>query len=1144
MDIRLSEFLIELISYSTTTGGNPGIGYTAEKLIISLIDEPEPDIFGFYYEEFNSAIEILKKAIPDFSYACRVLKEHVAGTGELSCDLDKVYAENILIEARMKCEESGESCLTVPRFIECIIEDPSEAIKKVLAQQYKEADMGDIDISDILFYDDDDLIDELLKPDYSDNEGEQDTEAARDEMAKLIGEVKSLRSHLKSRVLGQENAINVFATGYFRAGMLSMTDRTRRRPKATFLFAGPPGVGKTYLAETVAEALGMKNKFKIFDMSEYCDKEASIEFCGSDSVYKNSKSGNFTAFVSENPECVVLFDEIEKAHISIIHLFLQILDAGRIRDSNTNKEISLKNAILIFTTNAGKQLYEDTDMADLSLLSRKVVLNALRHDINPQTGVPYFPGAICSRFASGNVVMFNHIKPHDLLRIAKEEILRHTGNIKARTGLDIKIDEEVYSALLFAEGGHVDARTIRSRAESFINDELYELLRFVETDKVNTSIGNIDNIKISVNLGDAAREIKALFKNEVSCNILVLAGEDTVSDIKSRLVGCEIIGVKTADEAIEAVKKGSVDIAMLDLSYNAAENTAHVLNIEDIASPARDFFGFITEQRSNLPVFLLENQSGEITEEEEESFFKRGIRGVLKMPDEDFANRVYTIVTDIHRQVSLRNLATANKLVTFETSQTVSEDGKSAEITLFDFKLTVAVDSEDAKSILSDISRPDVSFDDVIGAKDAKSELSYFVSYLKNPSKYLGTGVKAPRGVILYGPAGTGKTMLAKAMAAEAGVTFIAAEGNRFLKKYVGEGPETVHSLFRTARKYAPSILFVDEIDAIAKERRGGVNASANGEDILTAFLAEMDGFSSDPSRPVFVLAATNFSVESGSVRSLDASFIRRFDRSVFIDLPDKEERITFLNKRLSKNPALEISAGEIDNISVRSTGMSLAQLDSVIELALRSAIREGSTVVTDAIFEKAFETFNSGEEKKWDSSQLERVARHEAGHALLCWLGGEAPSYVTVVARADHGGYMQHGDNEGKQIYTMDELLARIRTSLGGRAAEIAYYGKRNGLSTGAGADLANATNIARQLVCNYGMDEEFGLAVVQKADGDNEMSDKVRASVNRILKEQMDKAVELVTENMGKIDALVNVLMTKNHLNGYEIEKVFKDE
>ena len=308
-------------------------------------------------------------------------------------------------------------------------------------------------------------------------------------------------------------------------------------------------------------------------------------------------------------------------------------------------------------------------------------------------------------------------------------------------------------------------------------------------------------------------------------------------------------------------------------------------------------------------------------------------------------------------------------------------------------------------------------------------------------------------------------------------------------------------------------------------------------EATLTAFLTEMDGFGVDATKPVFVLAATNFDVTPGTPKSLDAALMRRFDRRIYIDLPERTDRVKFIRMKMEKNPALCLSDELVENIAMRSVGMSLAALDSVIELALRSAIREGSTTVTDTIFENAFETFNSGDVKKWDASQLQRVARHEAGHAFLCFHSGETPSYLTVVARANHGGYMQHADNEGKAIYTKDELLSRVRTSLGGRAAEIVYYGEVDGISTGASGDLASATSLARHIVCTYGMDKDFGLAV-----SDGEMNDKVRSAVNAILEEQMVQAIKIISDNREKIDALVKALEEKNRLNGNEIEMILK--
>ena len=1144
-EIKMSKLLTQLLEDAKHVDGKEDAPLTAERFFVAAINMiSRPSHLGG--EEINFVARKLKVLVKDMEAAKAYLLKYLSEERSMAF-LEPVYMKKKLQEASLEAESKNWELDTVT-LLSCIAKEPSDALRPILTEEppeKKDRTERRVDqasrralreqirrMYERMEAEDEETPEEAPRQEIPDAER---FSAAKGEIDNLVREVKVLRKQLLDVVYGQDNAVNVFVTGYFQSSMLSMLDRSRKRPRATFLFAGPPGVGKTFLAESAAEALNLP--FRRFDMSEYADKEANIEFCGSDKVYKNGKEGNVTGFVDRNPRCVLLFDEIEKAHSVAIHLFLQMLDAGRLRDNFTDKEVSFKDAIIILTTNAGKQLYEEWEGGDLSTVSRKVVIKALEKDVDPKTRVPFFPSAICSRFASGNVVMFNQVGAHNLRHIAKMEVQRHGKNLERETGIQMEMDDRVYTALLFAEGGAADARTVRGRAETFFNDELYELFRLVASRKVSTGIAELEKIRVSVDLAGADSGVARFFDPGEKTQVLVLAAPETVEQCRRMLPGMEILGAQTAQDAVETLRNKNLDFAMLDMQFGVAEGELGKLNIEDAASPARDFFKFLRERKNGLPVYVLERQAT-LTSEEQTSFMRQGVRGVLCLENESFAQQAEQLAVGLYQQASMLRLAREKKLVSFETAQSITEDGKSAQISLFDFKLEVALESEDAKNVLPAVSTPNVRFDDVIGAEDAKAELKYFVEYLKDPKKYIGTGVKAPKGVLLYGPPGTGKTMLAKAMASEAGVTFIAAEGNEFLKKYIGEGSDRVHELFNTARKYAPAVLFIDEIDAIAKERRG---ESHGAEATLTAFLTEMDGFVSDPTAPVFVLAATNFDVEPGSPKSLDAALMRRFDRRVYIDLPDKQDRIRFLKMKMERNPALEISPEALENIAIRATGMSLAALDSAVELALRSAIRAGSTKVTDAILEEAFETFNSGEVKKWDASQLERVARHEAGHALLYWLAGDTPSYMTVVARGNHGGYMQHAEKEGKNLYTRDEILSLIRTSLGGRAAELVYYGDREGISTGAAGDLASATARAQQLVCSFGMDEEFGLAVVNNPNG--ELSMELRRTVNRILKEQMAEAVEQISKNKSKIDALVEVLMVKNHLNGEQIGEILEN-
>ncbi len=1146
-NVKNSELLNEIIEFSKNIGKAQTV--TAEKFLVALLCGVSKEK-TFSGSEFVATVtEKLKSLnITAEQLKSKLLEYIEGGNGSF---YDGLYMQKMIFEAKDAVEKEGGESLMPSVLFNKIIDNPSDAIKAAIGENKENVDAQTVqNIVDEILPSDETKDDEEMLAEIRESaskikamldlgkelHAQEEKPSVKEEISKLVDKVKTLQSELLDTVYGQDNAVNVFTTGYFQAELLSMTDIDRKKPRATYLFAGPPGVGKTFLAEVAAEKLSLP--FMRFDMSEYADKEANLEFCGSDKVYKNAKSGNVTGFVSEHPKCILLFDEVEKAHLCVIHLFLQMLDAGRLRDNYTDEEVSFKDAIIIFTTNAGKQLYESESDGDFSSLSRKVVLKALRNDINPLSGSSYFPAALCSRFASGNVIMFNHIMAHDLRHIAKKEILRSASNFSKNAGVSVDIDEKVYTALLFSEGGNADARMIKSRAESFFNGEIYELLRLVASDKVQTSISDLTKIEFVTEI-DESSEAYNLFFGEEKLTALVFGSDKTVRNCKKVCKDVEIISAKTVDEAKNIISHKDICVILIDLSYGKRGSVKY-LNIEDQESVSADMFDYLTKLGQSLPVYVLETSAYSLTEEEKMSLFKEGARDVVRL-DDKIGNALKQICVNVYQQQNMNLLAKTNKVVSFTTAQTVSKNGKKATIKLIDFDMAAAVDAEDSCGFVTKNNKPDVDFDDIIGAQDAKSELKYFAEYLRSPKKFAAAGVKMPKGALLYGPPGTGKTMLAKALAAQSGVTFIYTEGNKFLKKYVGEGTEKVHDLFRSARKYAPTIVFIDEIDAIAKERHGDERVAA-GEETLTALLAEMDGFNVDSTKPVFVLAATNFDVAPGSPRSLDQALVRRFDRRIYVDLPTDEERKQFMLRKCAKNAMFDIGEQDIDNLAVRTVGMSLSDLDSIFEFALRQALRAELNKVKADILDEAFETYVNGEKKNWSEAEVERVARHEAGHAFLCWQSGETPSYLTIVARSDHGGYMQHDSTEKKTIYTKDELLSRIRVALGGRAAEIVCYGECGGVSTGASGDLVSATAIAERIVCSYGMVDECGLAVSDpRTLRSGDVAKEVRKAVNKLLSEQMAQAIEKIRANKDMLDVLSNELMQKSHLSANEISELF---
>ncbi len=1127
---------------------------SANYIVIALIRffsenrNNEPDLYS------NKEIDAVKQLMDN----CKLMEDAEKKIEALNENGDS-YMDDYLLKinmnsAKSQAEKSGECVVSADILLQCIIKNPTDEIKRIIpmlqeTQEEKSEEAstkktGGVDIGSLLsaYKAGSESGEKGSSSLHSERDGEKTKVKERkidnplEYINELTAKVRNMRKTLSANVFGQDNAINIFTSGYFQAELRAITDKASRKPRATFLFAGPPGVGKTFLAEKAAELLGLP--FKRFDMSEYAEHDAIMELCGTNESYKGAKKGELTGFVDKHPECVLLFDEVEKAHINAIHLFLQMLDAGRLRDTFTTVEVDFSNTYIIFTTNAGRKLYDDSVTTNLSHISRKTILRSLERDVDPKTGNSAFPAAICSRFATGNVIMFNHIEANSLLKIAKKEITRSAEAYAKETGVEFEISDDIFSCVLFSEGGRADARTVKSRASSFFSRELYELFRLLSGNGSH-NITDIEKIKFYIALPEDEKVVN-LFVNNTKGTVLFLAEPSMCRKIESAVTEKEYkaIFASTAEEAIKIISEDDIEIVFCDLHFKRLSDDFKSLNIEDIYSEGRTFFRYVCE-KCDTPLYIISDDEHLYTDEEVFSLTREGARSVIDAADDNIKEIVSDIMVQIHQQGSMTDLARANKCVTYETSQCISDDGKIAEIGLFDIALKITVDAEDTENIMSSLSKPNVRFEDVIGANDAKEELQYFVNYLKNPKKFASKGLGVPKGVLFYGPPGTGKTLLAKAVAGESDVTFIIVEGNQFLKKYVGEGEEKVHNIFATARKYAPAIIFVDEIDAIAKERNG----ENKSDSILTAFLAEMDGFKSDPKKPVFVLAATNFDVEPGHGKSLDPALVRRFDRHIYIDMPDKEARIKFMKMRLSASALFNISESEIENIAVRSTGMSLAQLEGVFELSKRTAVRADKAVVDYATFEQAFEEFNYGEEKKWDESELKKTAYHEAGHAFLCWRSGETPSYLTIVARGNHGGYMQHGDTEKTGSYTKKRLLDRIRTALGGRAAELVFFGEDDGLTTGPSGDLKTATAIATGMVCDYGMDDSVGPAVITDEQRNGNANLLVRNAVNKILVAELENARRIISENKTAIEKTVEILMEKNHLAADEIDAIFRE-
>ena len=441
-----------------------------------------------------------------------------------------------------------------------------------------------------------------------------------------------------------------------------------------------------------------------------------------------------------------------------------------------------------------------------------------------------------------------------------------------------------------------------------------------------------------------------------------------------------------------------------------------------------------------------------------------------------------------------------------------------------------------------------IHFDDVAGEEEAKESLKEIVDYLHNPKKYTDIGASMPKGILLVGPPGTGKTMLAKAVAGEAGVPFFSMSGSEFVEMFVGMGASKVRDLFKQAKEKAPCIVFIDEIDAIGKKRDGQIGGNDEREQTLNQLLTEMDGF--EGNNGVIILAATN------RPESLDPALTRpgRFDRRVPVELPDLIGREAILKVHAKKIKV----ADNIDfhTIARMAVGTSGAELANIINEAALRAVRSGRTVVEQSDLEESIEVVIAGYQKKnaiMTDSEKKTVSYHEIGHALVAALQSHSAPVqkITIIPRTSGAlGYTMQVEENDKVLMTKREIENKIATLTGGRAAEEIAFGE---ITTGASNDIEQATRLARAMITRYGMSEEFDMVAMetvtnQYLGGDTSIScsaetqKDIDKKVVEIIKAQHEKARKLLRDNRARLDELASYLYEKETIIGTEFMEILE--
>ena len=439
-----------------------------------------------------------------------------------------------------------------------------------------------------------------------------------------------------------------------------------------------------------------------------------------------------------------------------------------------------------------------------------------------------------------------------------------------------------------------------------------------------------------------------------------------------------------------------------------------------------------------------------------------------------------------------------------------------------------------------------IKFDDVAGEDEAKENLTEVVNYLHDPSKYQEIGASMPKGILLVGPPGTGKTMLAKAVAGEANVPFFSMSGSEFVEMFVGMGASKVRDLFKQAKEKAPCIVFIDEIDAIGKKRDGQVGGNDEREQTLNQLLTEMDGF--EGNNGVIILAATN------RPESLDPALTRpgRFDRRVPVELPDLKGREAILQVHAKKIKVAEDV--DFNKIARMASGASGAELANIVNEAALRAVRDGRRFATQADLEESIEVVIAGYQKKnaiMTDEEKKIVSYHEIGHALVAAMQTHSAPVqkITIVPRTSGAlGYTMQVEEGNHYLMSKTEMENKIATLTGGRAAEEVVF---HSVTTGASNDIEQATKLARAMITRYGMSDDFDMVALETVNnqylgGDAslacsaETQTKIDQRVVELVKAQHEKAVNILTENRAKLDELAQYLYEKETITGEEFMNI----
>lgn len=990
-----------------------------------------------------------------------------------------------------------------------------------------------------------------------------------DLVEEILEREASLKEALQREVIGQERAIEIVCDAYVTSCREEVAARNgrpfpRRGPKMLFTFVGPSGVGKTYLAECLAchlRACGEGKGFLRLDMSAYSGHQAHEQLIGFSEAYKGSDRGILTGFAVDNPEGFVLVDEIEKAHLNTQNLFLQILDSGFLYDNRLRKNVDFSCITMVFTSNLGSELYDAPNRSGILREARNLsdtVIEALRKESrvsSARDGQGLSP-ALVSRLQKGQVVLFERLDGPALERISAQTLERLSAKLENAVGLRLEVSNTLIHTLFvlsFGAGG--DARSLVYNLRYFLNSVVNDGFRDPLVRPLQGS-------------SDRARELKGFrfmlpdeepfpegIRSAVSGRSRLLLIDDDVWP-ESACQDLEVFQARDEKQADECLRRQQPDLVLLDL---------HLGSTKESRSTERGLtvLGWLRSRWPEQPVYLFSEspeKRGLSPEALERVREEGGARGILvkrfaagqlgeSCEKDDFLRSLKELALAQRRHSLIARFQRQGKVLKFESHlkpEAIGSDG-IVPVELRGLREISVVSSLDRNN-RGWVDLPKDRFEDIAGADQAKKRLKEIAGWLKDARPIRDMGLDLPKGILLTGRPGTGKTTLARALAGEAEVPFFAISGSQVFSRWVGESEAALRELFQCARRYAPSVIFIDEIDSLGVTRSSEANHDYRIS-VLNELLAQMDGFE-QPDRPVFVLAATN------RPEILDPALVRagRFDLQIEVETPgvqDREEifRIHLRNVRLDGDLDLAV-------LSKRTAGMSGAEIRQVCKEAGLLALREGSGKVAQKHLQEAVTNIQMGlasDRVVLDEETRRNVAVHEAGHLVAHHvLFPEDPvAQVSILPRGKALGFCETVSGLEYREQTLERIMNSVMVWLAGHEAEALLTGPGK-VSTGCAHDLERATALALEAVSCWGIDPEIGpvslrgvktaLAIGKESGVELKLQDQAVERARQWLCERQREVRVLLEQNRSLLERIVGALVEKETLYAEELGRLLK--